>query len=47
MPAPHGGASGGFIEGVGLPKTINFNFEYLSSGRPEDTYANVYMVKQS
>ena len=34
------------IEDTDLPKTINFNFEYLRSGRPEDTYANVFMVKQ-
>jgi acyl-coenzyme A thioesterase PaaI-like protein len=58
LPALHGGATGGFIECAGLfyllwhmesadlPKTINFNFEYLRSGRPEDTYANVFMVKQ-
>jgi acyl-coenzyme A thioesterase PaaI-like protein len=58
LPALHGGATGGFIECAGLfyllwrmesadlPKTINFNFEYLRSGRPEDTYASVFMVKQ-
>jgi acyl-coenzyme A thioesterase PaaI-like protein len=54
----HGGAIGGFLECAGLfyllwdmdsvdlPKTINFTFEYLRSGRPVDTYANVFMVKQ-
>lgn len=58
LPALHGGAIGGFLECAGLfyllwdmdsvdlPKTINFTFEYLRSGRPEDTYANVFMVKQ-
>lgn len=58
LPALHGGATGGFLECAGmfyllwhmdsadLPKTINFTFEYLRSGRPEDTYANVFMVKQ-
>jgi acyl-coenzyme A thioesterase PaaI-like protein len=58
LPALHGGAIGGFLECTGLfyllwdmdtvdlPKTINFTFEYLRTGRPLDTYANVYMVKQ-
>ncbi len=58
LPALHGGAIGGFMESAGLfyllwdmdsidlPKTINFTFEYLRSGRPVDTYAQVYMVKQ-
>lgn len=58
LPALHGGAIGGFIECAGLcfllwdrdsvdlPKTINFTFEYLRSGRPVDTYAHVHMVKQ-
>ncbi|MBC5762952.1 PaaI family thioesterase [Ramlibacter albus] len=58
LPALHGGAIGGFLECAGLfyllwdmdsvdlPKTINFTFEYLRSGRPVDTYANVFMVKQ-
>jgi acyl-coenzyme A thioesterase PaaI-like protein len=58
LPALHGGATGGFLECAGmfyllwhmdstdLPKTINFTFEYLRSGRPEDVYANVFMVKQ-
>ena len=58
LPALHGGAIGGFLECAGLfyllwdmdsadlPKTINFTFEYLRSGRPVDTYAQVFMVKQ-
>jgi acyl-coenzyme A thioesterase PaaI-like protein len=58
LPALHGGAIGGFLECTAmfyllwhmdssdLPKTINFNFEFLRSGRPEDVYANVFMVKQ-
>ena len=29
-----------------VKKTINFSFEFLRSGRPEDVYANVFMVKQ-
>lgn len=58
LPALHGGAIGGFLECAGmfylvwhmdsraLPKTIDFNFDFLRSGRPEDVYANVVMVKQ-
>jgi acyl-coenzyme A thioesterase PaaI-like protein len=58
LPALHGGAIGGFLECTAmfyllwhmdssdLPKTINFNFEFLRSGRPEDVYAHVFMVKQ-
>jgi acyl-coenzyme A thioesterase PaaI-like protein len=58
LPALHGGATGGFLECAGmfyllwhmdsadLPKTINFTFEYLRSGRPEDVYANVFMVQR-
>jgi acyl-coenzyme A thioesterase PaaI-like protein len=29
-----------------LPKTIDFNIDYLRTGLPRDTYANVVMVKQ-
>ena len=58
LPALHGGATGGFLECAGifyllwhmdsqeLPKTIDFSIDYLRSGRPKDTYANVFMVKQ-
>jgi acyl-coenzyme A thioesterase PaaI-like protein len=58
LPALHGGAIGGFLECTGmfyllwhmdsadLPKTISFSFDFLRSGRPQDTYANVFMVKQ-
>lgn len=58
LPALHGGAIGGFLESTGLfyllwhmdsgdlPKTIDFNFDFLRSGRPENVYANVVMVKQ-
>lgn len=58
LPALHGGAIGGFLESAGLffllwdmdsvdlPRTINFTFEFLRSGRPVDTYASVFMVKQ-
>jgi len=28
-----------------LPKTIDFNIDYLRTGQPRDTYANVVMVK--
>lgn len=57
LPALHGGATGGFLEcaaifyllwnmdSVTVPKIINFNLDYLRSGKPQDTYANVYMVK--
>ena len=57
LPALHGGATGGCLECAGLfyllwhmdsrdlPKTIDFNIDYLRSGRPQDTYANVVMVK--
>ncbi len=57
LPALHGGAIGGFLECAGIlhllwstdtlaiPKTIDFNIDYLLSGRPQDTYANAYMVK--
>lgn len=58
LPALHGGAIGGFIESTGLfyllwhmdssdlPKTIDFSFDFLRSARPENVYANVFMVKQ-
>jgi uncharacterized protein (TIGR00369 family) len=58
LPALHGGATGGFLECAGLfylllqtetrslPKTIDFNIDYLRSGQARDTYANVVMVKQ-
>lgn len=29
-----------------LPKTIDFNIDYLRTGLPQDTYANMVMVKQ-
>lgn len=57
LPALHGGATGGFLECTGIiyllwhmdsntvPKTIDFNVDYLRSGRPQDTYARVFMVK--
>jgi len=57
LPALHGGATGGFLECAGLfyllwkvdtktlPKTIDFNIDYLRTGQPRDTYANVVMVK--
>jgi len=58
LPALHGGATGGFMESTGLfyllwhmdsselPKTIDFSFDFLRSGRPENVYASVFMVKQ-
>jgi acyl-coenzyme A thioesterase PaaI-like protein len=58
LPALHGGAIGGFMESTGLfyllwhmdsselPKIIDFSFDFLRSGRPENVYANVFMVKQ-
>jgi uncharacterized protein (TIGR00369 family) len=57
LPALHGGAIGGYLECTGIlhllwstqatavPKTIDFNIDYLLSGRPQDTYAHVYTVK--
>ncbi|MGB0956664.1 MAG: PaaI family thioesterase [Panacagrimonas sp.] len=57
LPALHGGAIGGYMECAGIlhllwssealavPKTIDFAIDYLLSGRPQDTYANVYPVK--
>jgi acyl-coenzyme A thioesterase PaaI-like protein len=58
LPALHGGAIGGFLECAGmlyllwhmestaLPKIVNFSFDYLRSGKPEDVHAHVHMVKQ-
>lgn len=58
LPALHGGAIGGFLECTGvlyllwhmdtaaLPRIINFSFDFLRSGRPEDVQADVHMVKQ-
>ena len=58
LPALHGGAIGGFLECTGilsllwhmdstaLPKIINFSFDFLRTGRPEDVQADVHMVKQ-
>lgn len=58
LQALHGGATGGFLENAGLfyllwhmdsqelPKTIDFSIDYLRSGRAQDTYANIVMVKQ-
>ncbi len=58
VPALHGGAIGGFLECAGmfyllwhmestaLPKIVNFSFDYLRTGKPEDVHANVHMVKQ-
>ena len=58
LPALHGGAVGGFLECTAMfyllthldctemPKTINFTFEFLRSGRAQDTFAHVFMVKQ-
>jgi len=57
LPALHGGATGGFLECAGLfyllwkmdtktlPKTIDFNIDYLRTGQPRDTFANVVIVK--
>jgi uncharacterized protein (TIGR00369 family) len=57
LPALHGGATGGFmecagifyllwhVESIAVPKTIDFNVDYLRSGKSRDTFANVYMVK--
>jgi uncharacterized protein (TIGR00369 family) len=57
LPALHGGATGGFLEcasifyllwrmeSTAVPKTIDFNVDYLRSGKSRDTFANVYMVK--
>jgi LysM repeat protein len=57
LPALHGGAIGGYMECAGIlhllwssealavPKTIDFTIDYLLSGRPQDTYANVYPIK--
>lgn len=58
VPALHGGAIGGFLECAGmfyllwhmestaLPKIVNFSFDYLRTGKPEDVHAQVHMVKR-
>ncbi len=58
VPALHGGSIGGFLECTGmfyllwhmesteLPKIVNFSFDFLRSGRPQDVHASVIMVKQ-
>ncbi len=58
LPALHGGAIGAFLEtaslvqllwesgSTSLPKTINFQIEYLRSGRAEDTFARARVQKQ-
>lgn len=57
LPALHGGAMAGFLECAAIlyllwtaelnamPKTIDFGIDFLRSGRPQDTFATVYMVK--
>lgn len=57
LPALHGGSIGGFLECTGLiylllqtqasvlPKTIDFNVDYLRTGLPRDTHAEAVMVK--
>jgi len=57
LPALHGGATAGFLECAAIvyllwshelsaiPKTIDFGIDFLRSGRPQDTYATVHMVK--
>lgn len=57
LPALHGGATAGFLECAAIlyllwtaelsaiPKTIDFGIDFLRSGRPQDTYAAVHMVK--
>ena len=57
LPALHGGATAGFLEcGAilyllwshelgAIPETIDFGIDFLRSGRPQDTFATVHMVK--
>lgn len=57
LPALHGGAMAGFLECAAIlyllwnaelaaiPKTIDFGVDFLRSGRPQDTFAAVHMVK--
>lgn len=57
LPALHGGATAGFLESAAIlylvwsaglsaiPKTIDFGVDFLRSGRPQDTFAAVHMVK--
>ncbi len=57
LPALHGGSIGGFLECAGmmyllmqtetriLPKTLDFNIDYLRSGKPQDTFAKAVVVK--
>ncbi|MBI5920971.1 MAG: PaaI family thioesterase [Betaproteobacteria bacterium] len=57
LPALHGGATAGFMEcaailfllwhrdSVAMPKTVDFTIDYLRSGKVQDTYATMQMVK--
>jgi len=57
LPALHGGAIGAMLEftaviqllaetdSTSLPKTIDFSFDYLRSGRPVETYARAVISK--
>lgn len=58
LPAIHGGVIAGFMENaaithlmwnmdsMALPKNIDFTIDFVSSGRPRDTYALCSVVKQ-
>ena len=57
LPALHGGVTAGFMECAAIlfllwhrdssapPKTVDFGIDYLRTGKVQDTFANVHMVK--
>ena len=57
IPAIHGGVIGGFMENaaimhlmwttipLGIPKNIDFTIDYISPGRPQDSYARCSVKK--
>ena len=58
LPAIHGGVIGGYLEHsailhfmcaretTDLPKTVDFNIDYLRPGRPESVYAQCHVTRQ-
>lgn len=58
LPALHGGVIGGFMENsaivslmwardsLDIPKTIDFNIDYLRSGRAEESFARCEITRQ-
>lgn len=57
LPALHGGVTAGLLECAAIlylmwstevhaiPKTIDFSIDFLRTGRPQDTFATVHVVK--